>query len=134
MTPLMFLPRVVKTVTTARATRAAATAYSESSRPDSSRRKLLIIFVLLLFLNVGSGLGSRPAPRTLHSERARRQGHLSIFTSRDAGPMLFSPRNDARRLRRRAQAFPTARRARLARPRRRLRRRTREGGSSLSSP
>src|SRR5882724_2692495 len=40
----MAVPRLVKATTTAMATNAAATAYSESSRPVSSRRKFLIIF------------------------------------------------------------------------------------------
>src|SRR6266542_2471227 len=47
MTVLTLPPRVVKTPTTASAIKAAATAYSESSRPVSSRRKFLIMFLLL---------------------------------------------------------------------------------------
>src|ERR1051325_984641 len=47
ITPLMLLPSVVKIPTTASAIKAAATAYSESSKPVSSRRKFLIMFLLL---------------------------------------------------------------------------------------
>src|SRR2546423_5765035 len=43
MTVLMLVPRVPKTATTASVINAAATAYSESSRPVSSRRNLSII-------------------------------------------------------------------------------------------
>src|ERR1043166_5885048 len=50
MTPEMFVPSVVKTPTTASAISAAATAYSESSSPVSSRRKLLIISLPLCSL------------------------------------------------------------------------------------
>jgi len=41
--PLMAVPRAVNAPTTAIATNAAATAYSDSSRPVSSRKNLLII-------------------------------------------------------------------------------------------
>src|SRR6185295_20153193 len=60
ITPLMLLPRVPKMPTTASAIKAAATAYSESSRPVSSRRKFLIIFLLLRF-----GLRVKPFALTL---------------------------------------------------------------------
>src|ERR1044072_4355263 len=45
---LMFVPRVWKATTQANATSAAATAYSESSRPVSSAKNFLIIVLLLL--------------------------------------------------------------------------------------
>jgi hypothetical protein len=44
---LMALPNVVKATTAAIATKAAATAYSESSRPVSSRKKFLIMICSL---------------------------------------------------------------------------------------
>src|ERR1041385_630135 len=44
----MFVPRAWKAMTAANATSAAATAYSESSRPVSSRKNFLIILLLLL--------------------------------------------------------------------------------------
>src|SRR5947209_1000293 len=74
MTPLMLPPSVVKTPTTARAMRAAATAYSESSRPVSSRRKLLIMVGLLLFLKLVSRLCVKalsPGLRTQSAARGR---------------------------------------------------------------
>src|SRR4051812_25705278 len=44
----MLPPRSWKAATAASATRAAATAYSDNSRPDSSLKKCLITFLLLL--------------------------------------------------------------------------------------
>src|SRR6266545_1432277 len=69
MTPLMLLPRVVNTPTTASAINAAATAYSESSRPVSSRRKFLIMFLLLRF-----GLRVKHCALTHHASSSLAEG------------------------------------------------------------
>src|SRR5438034_11603592 len=45
---LIAVPSAVKAATTAIATKAAATAYSDNSRPVSSRKNFLIIFLLLI--------------------------------------------------------------------------------------
>src|ERR1044072_5044960 len=69
ITPLMLLPSVVKMPTTASAIKAAATAYSESSKPVSSRRKFLIMFLLLRF-----GLRVKHCALTHHASSSLAEG------------------------------------------------------------
>jgi hypothetical protein len=61
MFSLILPPSVVKAIMQARAIRAAATAYSDNSRPDSSLRNLLIVFIVISLRSLlGPGIGKVP--------------------------------------------------------------------------
>src|ERR1041385_2537956 len=85
MTPEMFVPRVVKTPTTASAISAAATAYSESSSPLSSRRKLLIIALPSLFPSGSFSRRQQARPFTCAGEAGRARTCRDVARLLDVG-------------------------------------------------
>src|SRR6185503_2678729 len=80
----MAVPKAVKAPTTAIATKAAATAYSDNSRPVSSRKNLLII--LLLLLSLVKGLSADPR-RRLFGQTTKGSRELAQFIGKE-GPRL----------------------------------------------